>query len=379
MHKRESLWQSEENFFSAEHYFNALIQDLDAAQNCILMESYIFELDALGKQVVDSLARAKNRGVNIKVLVDGIGSMNTMDELIETFHQHDLPLKVYHPLPWSFNSYQHAVRKGGFIDKLLHFTGRINHRDHRKLCIIDNQIAWAGSYNICVIHLPPHLGGENWKDHGFRVTGENVAHLGAEFLNIWNDDSVEKPLRSSLRSLPFALSTLNPIKRRQRLQRILRSIETAKKRIWIANAYFAPHHSITKALIQAKRKGVDIRILVGGKSDIIFFPSLTRSFYADLLNTRMEIHEWQHSVLHSKIALIDDFCFSGSSNLNSRSHFHDLELDILLCHENTIHEIEQKMLEDFFESKQIFPKEVSASAFSIFINALIPRLLRYWL
>ncbi len=379
MHKREARWQSEENFFSAERYFEHLIRDLDAAQQCILLESYIFEVDFIGRQIIDCLSRAKSRGVSIKVLVDGIGSMNTMSELIDAFHEKELPLKVYHPLPWRFNSYQHAVRKGDFLGKLLHFTGRINNRDHRKLCIIDNQIAWAGSYNICVTHLPSHLGGQSWKDHGFRISGENVGHLALEFTNIWNDEDVEKSLKSTIRAIPFALSTLNPIKRRQRLQRIIRSIGTAKNRIWIANAYFAPHHSITKALMQAKQRGVDIRIIVGGKSDVIFFPSLTRSFYADLLRVRIEIHEWQNSILHSKIALIDNYCYSGSSNLNSRSHFHDLELDILLSHENTIKEIETQMLNDFSHSKHIFPKEVSDNAFFIFINALIPRLLRYWL
>jgi len=375
MSASKSLWESEQNYFDAFDYFENLRRDIEASTNSIYLESYIFEVDIVGLKIINALTEAKLRGVDIKVLVDGIGSMNSLPQLIEQFEKSSIFLKIYRPLPWSFKSYRYALNKGAFFEKLLHFTGHINHRDHRKLCVIDKQIAWTGSYNLIRTHLKLEEGGEGWKDHGVRVTGKNVEFLSNEFLQIWHRRS-HKTLK---KSLPSILSTLNPLKRKRKLDKIIQSIDNAKKRIWISNAYFAPHRSITTALRHAELRGVEVRIIVGSKSDIIFFPSLTRSFYSDLLSSRIEVFEWQEGILHSKIVLLDDYCYSGSSNLNSRSHSLDLELDILVCLEPTIKEIEQQFISDFNCSKKIEFSYLNDNSFYIFIMSFIPKLLRYWL
>lgn len=375
MYLQKSLWEHEANFFKASSYFEALIQDINSAESCIFIESYIFDLDLVGEKIFSALNQAKVRGVEIKVLVDGIGSMNSMEALLTKFQSAGIALKVYHPLPWNFRSYKYAVTKGAFFEKLLHFTGRINHRDHRKLCIVDRKIAWTGSFNISRTHLSKSAGGEGWKDHGVRVSGNKINLLAEEFLELWHEKASKKPKRP----LPFILSTLNPAKRKEKVMHITQSIDSAKHRIWIANAYFAPHHSITAALVRAKQRGVDVRIIVGGKSDIVFFPSLTRSFYIDLLYNNIDVYEWRESILHSKIVLIDEYCYSGSTNLNNRSHYHDLELDILLCLENTIKEIEHQFETDFSKSKKIEHQYLNDNAIYIFLMSLFPKLLRYWL
>lgn len=375
MYAQKSLWESEQNFFEAAPYFEQLIQDIHEAQNSIFLESYIFEVDILGLQIIEALIKAHQRGLDIKVLVDGIGSMNTLEQLILYFKNASIPLKVYRPLPWHFKSYQYALSKGTFFKKLFNFTGQINNRNHRKLCVIDKRIAWTGSYNLCKAHLSISNGGDGWKDHGLRVSGKNVEYLANEFLQLWYLRT-HKILK---KYLPFILSSLNPIKRKRKRLRIIQSIDTAKRKIWIANAYFAPHRSITAALRRAKKRGVDVRIIVGGKSDIIFFPSLTRSFYNDLLIDDVAIFEWQTCVLHSKIVLIDEYCYSGSSNLNSRSYSHDLELDILVCLETTIKEIETQFNSDFEMSTKIEADYLYKNALYISIMSIIPKLLRYWL
>lgn len=375
MYARSSLWESETNFFTADSYFSSLLKSIDEACYSIYLETYIFNNDHLGKRFIDALASAKNRGVDIRLLVDGIGSMDEIDEIMDQLLQNDIPFKIYHPLPWSFRSYHYAVKKGRFFEKLLHFTGHINHRDHRKLCIIDSKNAWTGSFNISSDHLDLGQNGKGWKDHGLMVSGTQVSRLNEEFLNIWDSQKRQniKP------NLPFILSSLNPVKRKYKIKRITDGINQAKKRIWIANAYFAPHHSIASALIKAKNRGVDVRILVSGKSDIFFFPNLTRSFYADLLNAGVKLFEWHNSVLHSKIVLIDHYCYSGSSNLNSRSHYHDLELDILVCLEKTIKEIEQQFDQDFSQSTKVERNYSYENSLYIYFMSLGPRLLRYWL
>lgn len=375
MYAQKSLWDGEQSFFEAGLYFQRLIQDIHNAKNSIFLESYIFEADVLGTQIIAALIEAQKRHIDIKVLVDGIGSINTLDQLIEQFESAAIPLKVYRPLPWDFAAYRYSLLKGDFFKKFFYFSSRINNRNHRKLCVIDKRIAWTGSFNLCRSHLSIEDGGEGWKDHGLRVCGKHVEHLSNEFLQLWYQRS-HKPLK---KYLPFILSSLNPVRRKRKFSRIIQSIDTAKKRLWIANAYFAPHRSIIAALQRAKQRGVDVRVIVGGKSDIIFFPSLTRSFYNDLLIHHISVFEWQNSVLHSKIVLIDDYCFSGSSNLNSRSHSHDLELDILVCLEPTIKEIEKQFTVDFNASKKIELTYLHENTFYIFVMSIIPKLLRYWL
>lgn len=370
-----TLWQSEQNFFDAKAYFDTLIQDIREAQDHVYIESYIFEADIVGLKIIEALEDAKQRGIDIKVLVDGIGSMNNMGTLLDSFKRLDIPLKIYHPLPWSFRTYRHALSKGKFFHKLLHFTGRINHRDHRKLCIIDGHIAWTGSINLVRSHLPVEHGGAGWKDHGLRVTGENIASLAEEFLQLWNRQAFKKLQRP----LPEMLSTLNPYRRQRKVKRIVHAIDHAQQRIWIANAYFAPHRSIIAALVRAKSRGVDVCILTSGKSDIFFFPSFTRSFYSDLLRQHIRIFEWYKGILHSKIILIDDFCISGSTNLNTRSHKHDLELDIMVNLPDTIKEIESQMAQDFQHANFISGTYIAKNRIYIALMSLLPKLLRYWL
>ncbi len=376
MYLQNSLWESEQSFHNALLFFNTLIEDINQAESSVYLETYIFDMDNLGERIVSALIAAQKRGLTIKVIVDGIGSMDNIDGLIQTFDQHDITLKVFHPLPWDFTAYRKALKKGGFFGQFLYFISHMNQRNHRKLCIIDKKIAWTGSFNISASHLAIENGGKGWKDHGLRVTGENVATLANEFSLLWfrrRDRNLRK------QQLPFILSSLNLLKRKHKEKRIIQAIHNAKHRIWIANAYFAPHPSIISALKKTKNRGVDVCILVGEKSDISFFPAFSRSFFADLVKHNIKIFEWSRSVLHSKILLIDDYCYSGSSNLNSRSHYHDLELDILVCFPETITELEKQFEEDFSVSNKIEASFIFENRFYIFIMSFIPRVLRYWL
>jgi len=376
MYPKQSLWQSERSFHDASLFFDTLIKDIDQAESSVLLETYIFDKDHLGEKVIATLAAARKRGLTIKVLVDGIGSMDDLDDLIATFDSHNITFKVFHPLPWDFSAYRKAVKTGGFFAKLIYFISHMNQRNHRKLCIIDKKIAWTGSFNISKCHLPIESGGDGWKDHGLRVTGNHVESLANEFSLLWYRRS-HRILRKQ--QLPFILSSLNPLKRLRKEKWLISSISQAKHRIWIANAYFAPHPSIITALKKAGSRGIDVRVLVGEKSDISFFPAFSRSFFADLVKHHIKVYEWSKSVLHSKILLIDNYCYSGSSNLNSRSHYHDLELDILACLPETIADLEKKFEEDFYLSNRIESSFLFKNRVYISIMSFIPRILRYWL
>lgn len=368
-------WLDEKSFHEPQAYFDELLKDIEQAKECIFLESYIFNFDTLGKQVLKKLSASASNGVKVKLLVDGIGSIFDVTQLSNYCDQHHIEFKVYHPSPLSFSIYTKALKKGLFLNKFFYFLSRINARDHRKLCIIDNQIAWTGSFNISLSHLPYDKGGDNWQDHGLRVTGHNVIFLSKEFLDLWHAHHRKKLGLA----LPIVLSSLNPLKRHIKTKRIKQLIEGAQQRIWIANAYFAPHRSILSALKKAKKNGADVRILVGKRSDIKFFPNLTRSFYSDLLNHDIRIYEWQDNILHSKILLLDNTCISGSSNLNSRSYYHDLELDIVVRQVETILNIENKFLSNFDESEEITKRSHFKNRAYILAASLLPRILRYWL
>jgi cardiolipin synthase A/B len=141
--------------------------------------------------------------------------------------------------------------------------------------------------------------------------------------------------------------------RRKNYRDLLARIAAARERIWITNAYFVPRGGLLRALGAAAKAGVDVRILVPAKSDIIFMPWVAAAFYYGLLKSGVRVFEYQPAVLHAKTMLIDDWMTVGSSNLNSRSMFHDLEADVVLSTCESLRALEAAFERDLGQSKEV--------------------------
>ncbi len=342
-------WAEEEIYDSAQLYFQRLLEDISLSQRSIVLESYVFKKDLIGNNVVRELQIAARRGVSIKVLIDGVGSFEDAAVIANELSSCGVEVRIFHPLPWRIDLYRLALTKKIWYAKLPYFLVQLNRRDHRKLCVIDGEIAWVGSFNINDSHFPESMGGKNLTDIGVRLQGYSVRRLLDDFCQIW----FNKIYTGKLRRINYYLSNAGENARNRRNLYLLNKLKYAKSRIWIFSAYFSPTKSLLGALIDAKNNGADVKLLVASESDIIFFSAITRTYYKKLLDSGIEVFEYTKGILHSKTILIDEICYLGSANMNHRSYFHDLELDVVLTKEESVNYFGEKFSRDIKDGLKI--------------------------
>ena len=160
---------------------------------------------------------------------------------------------------------------------------------------------------------------------------------------------------------------------------MLKHIGQASHRVWITNAYFIPSAKFLRGLQHAARRGIDVRVMVPGHSDILFMPWAIAQFYGHLLKSDIRVFEYQAGVLHAKTLVVDHWVSVGSSNLNQRSLLHDLEVDVVLHEQKAVQEVEQQFLHDQLNAREIKLDDIRK--FSPIKNILgrSVLLLRYWL
>jgi cardiolipin synthase len=363
-------------YFSPDEYFSNLIRDIEKATRVISMETYIFKLDATGNAVLQALRRAIDRGVRLQLLIDGIGSYRDASDIATGLRSSNSEVRIFHPLPWDFALYRHALTAGHWYSQALHLVASINHRNHRKLCLIDERCAWLGSYNVTSDHANPESldAGDYWHDTGLRASGAVVAALVDNFNEVWHHkvESVGNRSRRFLTSEAIA-------RRRQPGLHLVRVLASAQRRIWITNAYFNPSNQVLRTLKQKAGEGVSVKLIVPRRSDIIFFPLLSRSFYTDLLDSGIRVFEFTNRVVHSKTMIIDEQLLVGSTNLNYRSLFHDLELDLLSADPEIVAQMEKRFERDVDASEEITRSTWLRHPWLLKLLGLLSRFLRYWL
>jgi len=298
-------------------FFPSLRDDIAVAQFSISLETYIFAADQAGRLISQALQAAALRGVRVRLLLDGYGSAEL-------------------PATWVSELRLAGVEVLWFRKDISPFTLRPNRKSrlrrlHRKLCVIDGVIAYVGGINI-IDDIPanadlhaPRL------DYAVRVQG-NMAHVvQAAMSHLWNVVSwallqrrnriwqkVAPPLAH-----PPELSLLlrDNLRHRRDIERAyLAAIGTAQREIFIANAYFLPGRVFRRALLHARRRGVRVVLLLQGRVEYRMQHFATRALYGQLLEAGVEIHEYQASHMHAKVAVVDGIWATvGSSNIDPLS------------------------------------------------------------
>ena len=354
------LWITELISSAGDDFFQRLVDDIDAGQSSIDLESYIVEDDAVGQLVIAALVRADQRGVAVRLLVDGLGAAHWIAGVGRRFRA--CPWRVYHPLPWTI--------LGNYVPSLYALQSRhsgfnfINRRNHRKVCIIDGSIAWVGSCNLEARHSRLAVGERAWRDTAARVTGPQVQHLTAAFNHTWRQswrygDRHLFPainLRGSnpqlAKDVPVRLNTVRSLRRRLWRDLLLR-ISRAETRVWITVPYFVPNPDLLRALELAARRA-DVRLLLPLVNDVPFMPWIA-GLYVERLQ-RAGIRIWAYPrMVHAKTKIIDDLGLVGSSNLNSRSLVHDLEADVWLSQPTSLAALTSSFLADCATAQLVAP------------------------
>ncbi|MEY2986843.1 MAG: hypothetical protein RJB13_364, partial [Pseudomonadota bacterium] len=366
-------WLSEVLLIDGVEYFSALLHEISLAKKTIFIETYILESGQNTFQILDALVCAANRGVRVCLLVDGVGSSNWISETLASLRIHPFEVRVFHPLPWQAFPQLRRLRLS-FFSKLFDLMGIANRRDHRKMVLIDDQVAFVGSLNLSDVHVCEGNLQKCWHDVAIRVESSDCEVLRELFLRTWyrswrifENEGLRPPSRKSFLALgkdhPLILRNDTRFVRFKAYSWRLRKITDAKNRIWIANAYFVPSRGLQRALMKAASRGVDVRILLTAESDVRFMPWIARTYYAALVRSGVRLFEYQPKILHSKVIYIDDFAIIGSSNLNHRSLLHDLELDVLAQENETVLRIHKMFEEDFINSTEIENDEMARLSF----------------
>ena len=354
---RPRNYPTEQLFKSGRDFFNALINDIDKATQSIQLETYIYSNDSLGDRFANHLIRAAKRGVSVRVLVDGAGSPYFGARYSQRFRDAGVEHQVYHPFPWQFWHWSRSVVKLPIALKLIYLILKMPRRNHRKVCLIDEKIAYIGSLNIATSHLPVEQGGANWRDTGIRLTDMEFSTLQEALSNAWSHRRIREVIKKvfmHIRKDPVI--RLNHTRHRRRIlhKHLLRRMHQAQRRIWITNSYFIPDNVLLHKLKEAAKRGIDVRILVPQRCDTpIRIEWVVQTLYHHLLKAGVRIFEYTPTMLHAKSIIIDDWYIIGSSNLDHLSLIHNLEVDVRLSQTSSKQQAENQFITDLSHSEEV--------------------------
>lgn len=350
-------WNNESVITDGQTFMDSVVQLIDQSISTLDLEFYIFEPGEMAKSVMSALARAQQRGVKIRLLVDGVGAHNFFEDFDSDIEEIKMECKVYHPAPWHFANFR--VPFAWLPSTMIQLFGNINNRNHRKVVICDKSKAIVGSFNISDVHLPKPIG-EEWFDAAVQVEGDCVQFLVSAFEHAWEGwlgyhRSLSrwfgiKTYISHVKAERYFLLNHTLRLRRSVRDRLYKHLRSANNLIWISTPYFAPSWSFIRLLGNAVKRGVDVRLMVPRNNDVVFMYWVMKTYYSTLRRRGVRLFEYKPSVLHAKIAVVDDWIAVGSTNLNSRSLFHDLEANYLLQMSSTKHQLIQ-LLEAKFQKE----------------------------
>ena len=301
---------------SGGEYFPALAYAIDGAEREVWLETYIYADDDVGRIIAAALVRAAQRGVAVRVLVDGWGARHYLTAAIEgDLVRGGVTLQRYRPAvaPWQFRS------------------NRLR-RLHRKLCHVDGRIAFVGGINIIDDvntpgQRPPRV------DFALRIEGPLLVPVMRSMQRVWAINelvhyqrnvvplfpSPRRAQRAGAQTAKFLIR--DNLRHRRDIERAyLAAIRTAKHEILIANSYFFPGIRFRRALIAAAGRGVKVTLLLQGRVEYLLLHYATRALYGQLLSSGVTIQEYHQSFLHAKVAVVDDdWATVGSSNIDPYS------------------------------------------------------------
>jgi cardiolipin synthase A/B len=329
-------------------FIEGIVRDIDSAQLHVHLMFYIVENDEVGRAVGEALIRARQRGVECRLLADAVGARSLFGSLARRLTQHGV--EVLPSLP------ANLIRRG---------LARLDMRNHRKLAVIDGCVAWTGSQNI-VEESYGHSKAGVWHDLMARITGTAVGQLQVIFLEDWyhetelplpsEEDYFPQPTRSG--SVALQVVPTGPDRPTEHFQHlIVEAIHSAQNRVTITSPYFIPDEPLMCALRLAAARGVQVEVIVPDRSDHRIVDAAGRFYCSQLLDFGVDVFLFEDGLLHSKTLTIDDgIGMFGSANYDIRSFQLNFELNILLYDEHATCEV-RKIQQRYKEASRLLTKD----------------------
>lgn len=296
---------------NGEEIFPAMLDAIRSARRTICFETYIYWSGEIGREFADALAERAKAGVKVHVLLDWVGSGKMEDRLLDEMRSAGAEVFKYHPLRW-YN------------------VSRVNKRTHRKLLIVDGRTGFTGGVGIADKWLGRAQDPEHWRDSHYRLEGPAVAQMQATFMDNWiktrgevlHDERYFPPLSGKAGPILAQISRSSPAEGSESVRLMyLLSIASARKSIRIAASYFVPDDFSIEMLVAARKRGVTLELILPGPwidSDVT--QKASRSRWGELLRTGAAIYEYQPTMYHCKVMVVDDLWVSvGSTNFDNRS------------------------------------------------------------
>jgi cardiolipin synthase len=296
---------------NGDSFYPAMLKAIAAAELSITIEAYIYWAGDIGRKFAHALAAKAQAGVSVKILLDAIGSATIGDEILEILEKGKCQLAWYNPVrPYSI--------------------GRLNHRTHRKSLIVDGRIGFTGGAGIADQWMGNAEDDKHWRDIQVRIEGPAVLPLQTGFAHNWVQATYElvtgpmffPPLGSDPGSVALQTVMSSPETGASTVRTFYYlSITSAEKSLYIANPYFVPDQGGIEILVDAKRRGVDVRIMVAGiHNDAWLARQNSVRLYGPLLEAGIQILEYNHTMLHQKTMVVDGVWGTvGTTNFDSRS------------------------------------------------------------
>jgi len=302
-------------------FFPPLLEAISQANSSVCLEFYTVCDDETGQIVADALVAAAGRGVRVFLLYDYIGCFDTSAAFFKRLIKGGVACCAFNPPPFS--------RGLAWFDK----------RDHRKVAIIDGSCAFTGGLNIADVYSGFGKDPVRWRDVGIRLEGAAVLELLRLFCVFWQEECGEFPEGCVPCPAPEVagdakVMVINggPHHKRSYIRSAFRlAIAGASESVTIASPYFIPGPRVIRSLLRAVGRGVQVRLLLPHKSDVPLVRLVSRTCYAQLLRSGIEIFELDSAVLHAKVLLIDgSWTMVGSANLDQRSFHRNYELNVVV-------------------------------------------------
>jgi len=353
-------------FHEGHSAFKQIIEDLENAKQIIHLEYFIFRADQLGHRIADILIRKAQEGLDVRVIYDAVGSWGIPRRFIRQLQKGGVQIYPFQKVIFPY------------------LSSRLNYRNHRKILVIDGEIAHMGGMNIADKYITgdPELGA--WHDTQIRIYGPAVSALHLVFLTDWAFvsrsnysftpiDFTQKELRGHI---PLQVTDSGPDSDWAAImQSFFLAISKANHCIYIATPYFVPNESILTALRTAALSGVDVRLLIPYKSDSRFVLWATMGYISTLLEAGIRVFLFQGGFNHSKIMMVDGkLATVGSANMDIRSFEDSFEVVTFIYNAEITKELEAVFLRDTLQSKEIELEEWSQRSFADRIKHSFARL-----
>lgn len=361
--------------------YGAMLAAIETARAHIHMETYIFDDDEEGRRFADALIERQRRGVPVRLIRDGAGTFGTPPAFFQRLVDAGIRVLEFNP-PNPLRARQEWA---------------LNQRDHRKLLIVDGRTAFLGGINISSVYSSgsfkrrPGGGADGrapWRDTDLQLRGPVVAELQKMFLATWAAQKGEPfdttnafaPPEVAGREVVRAIGSSPEEPYSLIYATLLSAIGSAETSVHLTNAYFAPDPQLLAALEAAAARGVDVRLILPGRTDSWLVFHAGRGYYERLLRAGVRIFERRGAILHSKTALVDGvWATVGSTNLDWRSFLHNHELNAVVLGAGFGAQLQAMFVQDLAASDEIVLAQWRQRGLPLRAKELFARLWEYWL